>query len=272
MPPTQLRGSQILDGTITTEDIDDALEKEFTKVRVGPNDLTPDFLAAKLVAGSNITITVIGASGSAQTLSIASTSGGGGGGDGSSLSVSGSAYSGTPSTLLFDSSTGFVVEDAGGGIAAVSIASHYKNIYVDGQPALIATGSDSLEIKAAGGITILTSVSDTDADGVSKELTISATALSSSFASSISTLESGMFTPAASSLPYYDGTAVAATLSPPATNRDGYVLGWVNNQLAWVTMAAAAVSFTSATYAEIAIDGKEISYTETIYVESGIIS
>ena len=80
MPPTtQLRGSQILDGTITTDDIDDSVEKEFTKVRVTTDDSTPDFLSSKIVAGSNVTITVLGVSGSAQTLSIAASGGGGGG-------------------------------------------------------------------------------------------------------------------------------------------------------------------------------------------------
>jgi hypothetical protein len=270
MPPTtQLRGSQILDGSITTEDLDDALEKEFTKVRVTTDDSTPDFLSSKIVAGSNVTITVLGASGSAQTLSIAATGGGGGGG-GSSLSISGSAYSGTPSTLLFDSSTGFVVSDAGSGTATVSIASHYKNIYVDGQPTLVATGSDSLEIKGSSGIAITTSTADTDADGVNKELTISAAPLSSSIASSISSLESRMFPAATSSLPYYNASAAPATLGPPAGERSGYVLGWLNNQIAWVSMAVGA-SFVSAAWAEISFEARAVRDVGFVEISTGTV-
>lgn len=77
MPPTQLRGEQITDGTISSADIDDTVEKEFTKVRTSTDDLTPNFLSSKIVAGSNVTVTVTGASGSNQTLTIASTGGGG---------------------------------------------------------------------------------------------------------------------------------------------------------------------------------------------------
>lgn len=82
MSTTQIKGSQILDGTISSDDIDDSIEKEFTKVRVGTNDSTPDFLSTKLVAGSNITLTVNGLSGSNQTLMIAADGGGGGGSQG----------------------------------------------------------------------------------------------------------------------------------------------------------------------------------------------
>lgn len=73
MPPTQIRGEQILDGSIDAADIDDALEKELTKVRTTANDSTSDFLSSKLVAGSNIVLNVLGSSGSNQTLSISST-------------------------------------------------------------------------------------------------------------------------------------------------------------------------------------------------------
>jgi len=263
MSVTQIRGSQILDGSIKSEDVDDSLEREFTKVRVTPNDSTPDYLAAKVVAGTNVTVTVVGASGSNQTLRIAATGGGGGG---TSLTVSGSKdgtqFSDAPTTLLFDDQTGFEVQDLGSGTAKVSIASHYKNIYVDGQPTLVATGSDSVEFKGAGGVVLTTSVTDTDADGVAKELTISTSALSSSIASSIDDLRSRAFTAATSSLPYYNSSAIPATLPPPSGERSGYVLGWVNNQLAWVALTVGA-SFMSPTWAEISFEGKTI--------ESGVI-
>ena len=73
MATTQLRGSQILDGTITSNDIDDSLEKEFTKVRTTVDDSTPAFLSSKISAGSGISLSVSGVSGSNQTLLITST-------------------------------------------------------------------------------------------------------------------------------------------------------------------------------------------------------
>jgi len=87
MPPTQLRGSQILDGSITAEDVDDALEKELTKVRVTADDVSADFLSSKVVSGAGISVTVDGASGTNQKLRIASTGGGGGGGAGTPAST-----------------------------------------------------------------------------------------------------------------------------------------------------------------------------------------
>jgi len=70
MSTTQIKGSQILDGTITSADIDDTLEKDFTKVRVSNDDLTPSFLSEKLVAGPNISLMMIGPSGSNQALNV----------------------------------------------------------------------------------------------------------------------------------------------------------------------------------------------------------
>ena len=88
MPPqTQLRGSQILDGSITADDVDDALEKELTKVRVTTDDSSADFLSSKVVSGTGISVTVVGASGSNQTLRIEATGGGGGGGSGTPAST-----------------------------------------------------------------------------------------------------------------------------------------------------------------------------------------
>lgn len=80
MPITQIRGTQIQDGSITADDVDDNLEKALTKVRVTTDDATADFLSSKIVAGTGIAITVAGASGSAQTLQIAATGAGGSGG------------------------------------------------------------------------------------------------------------------------------------------------------------------------------------------------
>lgn len=196
MPPqTQLRGSQILDGSITADDVDDALEKELTKVRVTTNDSSADFLSSKVVSGTGISVTVVGASGSSQTLRIAATGGGGGGG-GSSLTISGAlgntAYSDVPTTLVFDDSTGFQVADAGSGVAKVTIASHFKNIFVSGSETLIATGSDSLEVQGDGGVQVFTYI---DEEGYAsgsilapKILLVTATALSQSLAARITNI------------------------------------------------------------------------------------
>ena len=79
MPITQIRGAQIQDGSITADDVDDNLEKALTKARVTTNDSTADFLSSKIIAGTGIAVTVVGVSGSAQTLQVAATGGGGGG-------------------------------------------------------------------------------------------------------------------------------------------------------------------------------------------------
>jgi len=124
MSTTQLRGSQILDGTITSSDIDDVLEKDFTKVRVTTDDSSSGFLSSKLAPGSGISLDVVGAPGSNQTLRITATGGGTGGG--SSLAISGSlgagSYSDVPSTIIFDDISGFQVSDIGGGTAKITIA------------------------------------------------------------------------------------------------------------------------------------------------------
>ena len=190
MSTTQLRGTQILDGTITSSDIDDALEKDFTKVRTTVDDASADFLSSKLAAGSGITLTVVGASGYSQTLRIAATGGGGGG---SSLTISGSsgatAYSDVPSTVVFDDGTGFQVEDLGGGTAKITIASHFKNIFVSGSDTLIATGSDSVEIMGGGGVQVYTMIDEEAyAEGIhlaAKSVIITTTLMSQSFASRI---------------------------------------------------------------------------------------
>lgn len=80
MSTTQIKGNQIQDGTITSSDIDDGLEKDFTKARITTDDASSDFLSSKIIAGDNITINVVGSSGSMQYLAISGSAGGGGGG------------------------------------------------------------------------------------------------------------------------------------------------------------------------------------------------
>ena len=124
MPPTQLRGEQIADGTIKSADIDDTVEKEFTKVRISTDDLTPDFLSSKIVAGANVTVAVAGAPGSNQTLTIASTGGGGGstspGGTNTQIQFNDSAVFGGDAGLTYNKTTD-VLTVTGGLIATGSI-------------------------------------------------------------------------------------------------------------------------------------------------------
>ena len=70
MLKTQLKGNQILDGTIESQDLSDSLKDEFVKVATTTGDAAPNYLFDKLVAGSNVSLAVIGASGSNQTLQV----------------------------------------------------------------------------------------------------------------------------------------------------------------------------------------------------------
>jgi hypothetical protein len=87
---------------------------------------------------------------------------------------------------------------------------------------------------------------------------------------SIAELNAKQFPSASDGVPYYNLSSTPSVLSPPSDPRSSYVLGWYNNQLAWVAMSLAAY-FSSAGNAEIAFDGTLSSLTETIYIESGTI-
>ncbi len=189
-----------------------------------------------------------------------------------SLSVSGTSAEGISfdnkvSKITFDNNTGFQVSQSATNEIEISIGSHYKNIVVNGQPTLVATGSDSLEIRGTNGLNVTTSITDTNSNGINKELVISGFALSSS----INELNAKQFPSSSDGVPYYNSTSTPSILAPPTTSRDSYVLGWKNNQLTWVVVAA-AVSFTSATFAEIEVQREVLNYTETIYVQGGIVS
>jgi hypothetical protein len=94
--------------------------------------------------------------------------------------VSGNTYNKTFTKLQFDDSTGLNVNENTPGTAFISIGSHFKDIFVSGSPILSATGSDAFEIIPLGGVEVYTSITDTNANGYVKELTISTTDLSSS--------------------------------------------------------------------------------------------
>ena len=94
--------------------------------------------------------------------------------------VEGNTYNKQFTKLQFDDSTGLNVSESVPGTAFISIGSHFKDIFVSGSPILSATGSDAFEIIPLGGIQVTTSITDTNANGYVKELTISAASLSSS--------------------------------------------------------------------------------------------
>jgi hypothetical protein len=94
--------------------------------------------------------------------------------------LSGNTYNKQFTKLQFDDGTGLNVSESAPGTAFVSIGSHFKDIFVYGQPLLRATGSDSFEIIGQDGIGITTSITDTNSNGYIKELKINATSLSSS--------------------------------------------------------------------------------------------
>ena len=94
--------------------------------------------------------------------------------------IYGNSVDKTFTKLQFDDSTGLNVEETDPGTAFVSIGSHFKDIFVEGQTILTATGSDAFEIIPDGGIEITTSITDTNNNGYIKELKISANSLSQS--------------------------------------------------------------------------------------------
>jgi hypothetical protein len=190
----------------------------------------------------------------------------------SGTSADGVAFDNKVSKIKFDNNTGFQVSQSATNEIEISIGSHYKNIVVNGQTTLVATGSDSLEIIGAGGVVITTTTTDSDADGVNKELTISTAALSSSISSSLANLNAKQFPASADGLPFYGASSTPSTLPPPSENRQNYVLGWVNNQLAWVIVSA-AVSFSPAQYAEVVIDNvSTVTELSTLEISTGVVS
>lgn len=190
----------------------------------------------------------------------------------SGTSADGVAFDNKVSKIKFDNNTGFQVSQSATNEIEISIGSHYKNIVVNGQTTLVATGSDSLEIIGIGGVVITTTTTDSDADGVNKELTISTTALSSSISSSLADLNAKQFPVSADGLPFYGASSTPSTLPPPSENRQNYVLGWVNNQLAWVIVSA-AVSFSAPQYAEVVIDNvSTVTELSTLEISTGVVS
>ena len=76
----------------------------------------------------------------------------------------------TFSKLQFDSNTGLYVSASDADTAFIFLGSHFRDIFVDGSPTLVATGSDQLDIIAGNGLDISTSLTDTNSNSVAKEL------------------------------------------------------------------------------------------------------
>ena len=88
----------------------------------------------------------------------------------SGSSLSGDNVDGQFKTIIFDSSTGLHVTASNATTALISIGSHFRDIIVNGQTTLVATGSDQLELVSGNGLTIETSIEDSNGNSVSKEL------------------------------------------------------------------------------------------------------
>jgi hypothetical protein len=202
--------------------------------------------AVTLSLSSSISVTSISAStyiGLPSALTVSGTS------------AEGTQFNNTVSKITFDNNTGFQVSQSAPNEVFLSIGSHYKDIVVAGQTTLSATGSDSLEFKGTGGLQITTSLVDSNANSILKEVTFSTTTLSSSISSSFASLEARQFKASSDGLPYYNISSAPSVLTPPSENRSSYVLGWVNNQLAWVLISA-GVSFLTPQYAEVILNQK----------------
>ncbi len=200
-----------------------------------------------LTSGSNIYVQNGG------TVSASAFSGSAAGLTNVPFQISGSDILGNQSNktftkLHFDSDTGLNVSESAPGTAFVSIGSHFKDIFVSGQPLLRATGSDSFEIIGQDGIGITTSITDTNSNGYIKELKINATSLSSSLNNRMDTI-TGSINSLSSSVVLTSQTSSMTVLSSSyattasfALNSGGSAIGSYSTLV--VTSAASTWSFT----------------------------
>ena len=264
------KGPQVIGDLVSADD-----PQRNTKIDFGDDRI--DFVVSGSVVASitpnQFSASVLVGNGS----SLSGISGGGGGGGVSypltvsGTSATGTTYNNTVSKIIFDNNTGFQVSQSAPNEVFLSIGSHYKNIIVQGQPTLSATGSDDLEFKGTGGVSITTSLIDSNTNGILKEVTFSTTDLSSSFSSSLQSLEARQFKASSDGLPYYNTSSIPSILTPPSENRSNYVLGWVNNQLAWVLMSA-GISFLTTEYSEVILNEKSaITINENAGITGGSV-
>lgn len=255
------KGPQVIGDLVSSDDPQRNTKIDFGDDQinfvVGGNtvvSITPTQISSSLYIGNGTSLSGIsgGSAGGGTTLTVSGTS------------AEGTQFNNTVSKITFDNNTGFQVSQTAPSEVFLSIGSHYKDIIVQGQTTLSATGSDKVEFKGTGGLQITTSLTDSNQNTVSKEVTFSTTTLSSSISSSLASLESRQFKASSDGLPYYNTSSVPSVLTPPSENRSSYVLGWVNNQLAWVLMSA-GVSFLTPQYAEVILNENSV-----LTLESGV--
>jgi len=95
------------------------------------------------------------------------------------------------SEIQIDQDSGLVLTELSGGIAKISIGSHWKNLVVDGQSTLIPDGVESLEFEAGSGIDITT-----NSGTMPKKITIAVSGSANSYRTSFNNgdLSSGILT------------------------------------------------------------------------------
>ena len=232
-------GSQVIGDLVSADDPQRNTKIDFGDDRIDfvvsgtvVASITPNQFSASVLVGNGSSLSGVsgGAGGTSYPLNVSGTS------------AEGIPYNNTVSKITFDNNTGFQVSQLAPNEVFLSIGSHYKDIVVDGQTTLSATGSDSLELKGLGGVLITTSLIDSNTNGILKEVTFSTTELSSSLANRISTLESGIFPSSSLSIPYYNDSTIPAIISPPSSgNREGKVLAWLSDgTIGWKAIVLAA--------------------------------
>ena len=158
-----------ISGILLTSVYDGTTWKVFTNVGVqgasGATGYTGATGATGIQGASGIGATgLTGATGVGVTnLNVGSVSGATGGATGTITNQVNNI-----STLLFDTDTGFHVDDLGSGEVKVSLGSSFRTIEVDGQTSLVAQGEDTLHVIAGSGIQLTTNHSANP-----QELTIS---------------------------------------------------------------------------------------------------
>ena len=109
------------------------------------------------------------------------------------------------SEIQIDDSSGLVLTDEGGGVAKISLGSHWKDLEIDGQSTLTPSGEETLEFEAGSGIAITTNSGSTP-----KKITISASGSATSYRTSFDNgdLSSGILTVTHSLNQKYVGVSV----------------------------------------------------------------
>lgn len=148
-----------------------------------------------------------------------------------------------------------------------------SSVLVNGNNVITTTGSLLLTASILNSTITFTkgdgSVFPIVINNVTNAVSASYSSDTAALSASIAELNAKQFPSSSDGLPYYNNSSIPSVLSPPTTSRSSYVLGWSNNQLAWVIVSLS--TYFSAANAEIAFDGILSSLTETIYIDNGTI-